>query len=122
MKLRYLQFESALGKSASIADTAAVIGRLAAGSGLTLRAFATLRADGEQIRVGRDVYFAEHSTSHIVDSKIGTILGDAVTVGRYGVVHGRKKARRRVAVRGRAGAARARDFRCRGRGDRALHS
>jgi carbonic anhydrase/acetyltransferase-like protein (isoleucine patch superfamily) len=88
MKLRYLQFESEVGESAVIADTAAVIGRMAAGSRLTLRAFATVRADGEHIRVGHDVYFGEHSTSHIVDSRLGTNVGDGVTVGRYGVVHG----------------------------------
>src|SRR5215472_19017948 len=88
MKLPYLQFETELGESAAIADTAAVIGRTAAGARLTLRAYATLRADGEHIRVGHDVYFGEHSTSHIVDAKLGTTMGDNITVGRYGVVHG----------------------------------
>lgn len=88
MKLPYLQFEAQLGESPHVADTAAVIGRIAAGAHLTLRAFATLRADGERIRLGHDVYFGEHSTSHIVDSKLGTTVGDRVTVGRYGVVHG----------------------------------
>jgi carbonic anhydrase/acetyltransferase-like protein (isoleucine patch superfamily) len=88
MKLRYLDFESALGESASIADTAAVIGRMAAGSRFTLRAYATVRADGEHIRVGDDVFFGEHATAHIVDSRVGTTLGHGVTVGRYGVVHG----------------------------------
>jgi carbonic anhydrase/acetyltransferase-like protein (isoleucine patch superfamily) len=88
MKLPYLQFESRLGDSSAVADTAAVIGRMAAGAGLTLRAFATLRADGEHIRVGDGVYFGEHSTSHIVDSRLGTTVANGVTVGRYGVVHG----------------------------------
>jgi len=88
MKLRYLDFETALGASADVADTAAVIGRLAAGSRLTLRAYATLRADGEHIRVGHDVYFGEHATAHIVDAKIGTTVGDGVTVAPYGIVHG----------------------------------
>ena len=88
MKLRYLDFETRIAESASIADTAAVIGRLAAGARLTLRAYAVLRADGEHIRVGSEAYFGEHATSHIVDAKIGTAIGDHVTVGRYGVVHG----------------------------------
>ena len=88
MKLRYLDFTSALGESASIADAAAMIGRATAGAGLTLRAFATLRADGEHIRVGHNAYFGEHATAHIVDAKIGTTVGDDVMVGRYGVVHG----------------------------------
>jgi len=88
MKLPYLEFESALGESASVAATAAVIGRMAAGLRLTLRAYATVRADGEHIRVGDDVYFGEHATAHIVDSRVATTLGHGVTVGRYGVVHG----------------------------------
>jgi carbonic anhydrase/acetyltransferase-like protein (isoleucine patch superfamily) len=102
VKLRYLHHESALGESAVIVDTAAVIGRMAAGSELTLRAFATLRADGEHIRVGHDVYFGEHSTSHIVDSRLGTTVGDHVTVGRYGVVHGCTLADRVVVGEGAA--------------------
>jgi carbonic anhydrase/acetyltransferase-like protein (isoleucine patch superfamily) len=88
MKLRYLQFESQVGPGAHIADTAAVVGRTTAGARLTLRAFAILRADGETIRLGDDVYYGEHATSHIVDSKLGTVVGDRVTVGRYAVVHG----------------------------------
>jgi carbonic anhydrase/acetyltransferase-like protein (isoleucine patch superfamily) len=87
MKLRYREFESALGEGAAIADTAAVIGRLAAGSQLTLRPYATVRADGEHIRIGDRVYFGEHSTSHIADEKLGTTLGSDVTVARYAVVH-----------------------------------
>lgn len=102
MKLRYLDFESALGEAVAIADTAAVIGRMAAGSRLTLRAYATLRADGEHIRVGHDVYFAEHATAHIVDSRIGTTVGNHVTVGRYGVVHGCTLADRVVVGEGAA--------------------
>ena len=88
MKLRYLDFETSLGEAASVADTAAVIGRMTAGARFTARAYATLRADGEHIRVGNDVYFGEHATSHIVDAKIGTTIGNDVTVGRYAVVHG----------------------------------
>jgi gamma-carbonic anhydrase len=88
MKIRYKHFESSFGEGAALADTAAVIGRMAAGSRLTLRAFATVRADGEHIRIGDGVYFGEHATAHIVDAKIGTTLGNDVTVGRYGVVHG----------------------------------
>ena len=88
MKIRYLDFESTLGDAANIADTAAVIGRMAAGARLTLRGYATLRADGEHIRVGNDVYFGEHATAHIVDAKIGASVADDITVGRYAVVHG----------------------------------
>ena len=88
MKLRYRDFETKLGDGAVVADTAAVIGRMVAGARLTLRPYATLRADGEHIRIGDDVYFGEHATAHIVDARIGTTVGNGITVGRYGVVHG----------------------------------
>src|SRR5262245_9747556 len=88
MKLRYLDFESAVAEPSAIAETAAVIGRLKAGVHLTMRACATLRADGEHIQIGDNVYFGEHATVHIVDAKIGTVVGNDVTIGRYGVVHG----------------------------------
>jgi carbonic anhydrase/acetyltransferase-like protein (isoleucine patch superfamily) len=60
---------------------------VAAGPGLTLLDFATLRADGEAIRIGRDAWFAERSTVHIVDGWLPAVLGDEVTVGRYALVH-----------------------------------
>src|SRR5512138_3487718 len=88
IKLRYRDFETRLGDGAVVADTAAVIGRIVAGARLTLRPYATVRADGEHIRIGNHVYFGEHATAHIVDAKIGTTVGDDMTVGRYGVVHG----------------------------------
>ena len=88
MKLPYRHFEAAPGESADIAESAVVVGRMEAPGRLTLRAYATVRADGEHIRIGHDVYFGEHATSHIVDAKKGTSLGDGVTVARYGVVHG----------------------------------
>ena len=88
MKLCYRHFEPELGAGAVVADTAAVIGRMVAGARLTIRPYATVRADGEHIRIGADVYFGEHATAHIVDARVGTAIGDAVTVARYGVVHG----------------------------------
>jgi carbonic anhydrase/acetyltransferase-like protein (isoleucine patch superfamily) len=88
MKLRYLDFETAIAEPSEIAETAALIGRLRTGARLTMHAYATLRADGEHIRIGDNVYFGEHATVHIVDAKIGTVVGNEVTVGRYGVVHG----------------------------------
>ncbi|MDE2360295.1 MAG: hypothetical protein KGL70_13035 [Betaproteobacteria bacterium] len=88
MKLCYRHFEPETGAQAVVADTAAVIGRMVAGARLTMRPYATVRADGEHIRIGDDVYFGEHATAHIVDARVGTVIGDAVTVARYGVVHG----------------------------------
>ncbi len=70
-----------------LAAMAAVLGRTSAGAGLTLRAFATVRADGESIRIGRNFFAGERATAHIWDSHLGTTIGDDVTVGSFGLVH-----------------------------------
>ncbi len=87
MLLPYREFAPALTAPFDLAAAAAAVGRTTAGPRLTLRAYATLRADGERIRVGADAWFGERSTVHIADGERGTLIGDAVTVGRYAIVH-----------------------------------
>ena len=87
MRIDYLSHSVSLGDHASIAPGAAVIGRLTAGDHLTLRPFATLRADGETITVGARAFFGERASVHIVDGILSTTIGDDVTVGRFGLVH-----------------------------------
>jgi carbonic anhydrase/acetyltransferase-like protein (isoleucine patch superfamily) len=87
MRLDYLQHRVSVGEGADVAPGAAVIGRLVAGAGLVLRPFATLRADGESITVGRNAFFGERASVHIVDGILATRMGDDVTVGRFGLVH-----------------------------------
>jgi carbonic anhydrase/acetyltransferase-like protein (isoleucine patch superfamily) len=87
MLVPYLHYAPALQVPYDLAATSAVAGRVKAGPGLTLRDCATLRADGEAIRIGRDAYFAERATVHIVDSLLPAVLGDRATVGRFALVH-----------------------------------
>jgi carbonic anhydrase/acetyltransferase-like protein (isoleucine patch superfamily) len=87
MKLDYLRHRVSLGPGADVAPGAAVIGRLVAGEGLVLRPFATLRADGESITVGRNGWFGERASVHIVDGILATRIGDDFTAGRFGLVH-----------------------------------
>lgn len=87
MLLSYREFAPALAAPFDLAPAAAVIGRTTAGSRLTLRPYATVRADGESIRIGANAWFGERATVHIADGELGTVIGDDVTVGRYGVVH-----------------------------------
>jgi carbonic anhydrase/acetyltransferase-like protein (isoleucine patch superfamily) len=87
MLLSYREFAPALTAPFDLAPTAAVIGRTTAGPRLTLRAYATVRADGESIRIGANAWFGERATVHIADSERGTVIGDDITVGRYGIVH-----------------------------------
>ncbi len=87
MLLSYLDFTPLLSPPTDLAESAAVIGRASCGSGLTLRALATLRADGEAIWVGADVFFGERATVHIEDNALAASVGNGVTVGRYAIVH-----------------------------------
>src|SRR5215475_13006768 len=71
----------------NLGRSAVVIGRTAAGAGLTLRDFAVLRADGERIDVGENVFFGERVTVHIADGARPARIGRDGTIGRYSLVH-----------------------------------
>ena len=83
----YHDYAPDLASPTTLASTAAVLGRTVAGPGLELRGLATLRADGEWVRVGRNGFFAERATVHIAHAVLGVTIGDDVTVGRFGLVH-----------------------------------
>jgi carbonic anhydrase/acetyltransferase-like protein (isoleucine patch superfamily) len=83
----YLQDVPRIGSGTTAHETSAVIGRTELGAGCHLEPLATLRADGEQIRVGPDAWFGEASTVHIADRIFPAYVGAHVTVGRYGLVH-----------------------------------
>jgi carbonic anhydrase/acetyltransferase-like protein (isoleucine patch superfamily) len=87
VRVAYLTHRVELGADPDIAPGAAVVGRLTAGDALTLRPYATLRADGETITVGERAFFGERASVHIVDGIIPTSIGNDVTVGRFGLVH-----------------------------------
>lgn len=87
MLLRYLDFTPSIASPADCAPTAAIVGRTVAGPGLVLRDHATLRADGDWVRIGANAYFGERATVHIADSTLPAIIGDDVTVGRFALVH-----------------------------------
>jgi carbonic anhydrase/acetyltransferase-like protein (isoleucine patch superfamily) len=85
--LPYLDHVPQLGPNLTSDEWVAVIGRAEIGAGCHFGKLATLRADGEEIRVGSDCWFGEASTVHIADSMFGTRIGSHVTVGRFGLVH-----------------------------------
>jgi carbonic anhydrase/acetyltransferase-like protein (isoleucine patch superfamily) len=85
--LDYLHHHPAVGRDARIAARGVVIGRSRIGAEPTLADYATIRADGETIGVGTDVWFGEHATVHIADQILGTVIGDHVTIGRYAIAH-----------------------------------
>lgn len=85
--LPYTRYSPEIGPAAVLAPDSAVIGRSVLGSGVVLQPFATLRADGEHIVVGDDVFFAARATVHIADGLLPSKVGNRVTVGRYALVH-----------------------------------
>src|SRR6185369_13375627 len=87
MLIRYLDFTPSVAAPLECAATAAIVGRTVAGPGLVLRSYATLRADGEWVRVGANAYFGERATVHIADGTLAANIGDDVTVGRFALVH-----------------------------------
>lgn len=85
--LPYLQHEPRIAPDLKAHPSAAVIGRTELAPGCTLGELTLLRADGEDVRIGSDCWFAEASTVHIADRVFPAVIGSHVTVGRYGLVH-----------------------------------
>jgi gamma-carbonic anhydrase len=85
--LDYLQYRPDLGPGLRLAGHGALIGRSTVGGHSAFRDYATVRGDGENIRIGASAWFGDHATVHIADEIRGAVVGDRVTVGRYGVVH-----------------------------------
>ena len=87
MILDYLHHKPLVGVGANVAGRGVVIGRSTIGARPALADYATVRADGENIRIGDNAWFGEHATVHIADQLLGAVVGNDVTVGRYGLVH-----------------------------------
>jgi carbonic anhydrase/acetyltransferase-like protein (isoleucine patch superfamily) len=87
MRIPYLDFVPSIADPADCAPTAAIVGRTVAGPGLVMRDYATLRGDGEWVRVGSSGYFGERATVHIADAMLCATIGNDVTVGRFALVH-----------------------------------
>jgi carbonic anhydrase/acetyltransferase-like protein (isoleucine patch superfamily) len=85
--LPYLEYVPRIAPDISADRWSAIIGRSEVGAGCYLGPLATLRADGEVIRVGPSCWLGEASTVHIADTIFATRIGSHVTLGRYGLIH-----------------------------------
>lgn len=85
--IAYLDFRPRLASDMQAAVDAAVIGRAEVGARCHLGQLATLRADGERIRIGDDCWFGDFSTVHIAHSVFAAVVGNGVTVASFGLVH-----------------------------------
>src|SRR5512147_1401466 len=66
---------------------AAIIGRVKLGAGAWLAESSTIRADGHDVRAGRDLVLGPRATVHIAHELYPTLIGDQVTIGEYAVIH-----------------------------------
>jgi carbonic anhydrase/acetyltransferase-like protein (isoleucine patch superfamily) len=73
--------------SAWVAPTAAVVGAVTLGPGASVWYGAVIRADDEEVTVGRDTNIQDGAVLH-ADPGFPCRLGDAVTVGHGAIVHG----------------------------------
>ena len=87
MLIPYLAWHPAIPADARFGAQALITGRATAGPGLVLGDYATVRADGEAVTIGADVFLGERATVHIAHDVYSTHIGDGVSVGRYGLVH-----------------------------------
>ncbi len=83
----YLEFRPRIGADLQAAADAAVIGRAEVGARCHLGQLATLRADGEGIRIGDDCWFGDFSTVHIAHGVFPATVGNGVSVASFGLAH-----------------------------------
>ncbi len=73
-----------------VADTAAVIGDVELGEGVSVWYGAVLRGDVGKIRVGARTNIQDNATLHMSHGVSDALLGADVTVGHNAVIHGAK--------------------------------
>ena len=65
----------------------AVLGRATIGSGASFGADCVVRADGQEVHIGVNVWLGARTTVHIVHETLPAIIGDNVTIGGNSIVH-----------------------------------
>jgi carbonic anhydrase/acetyltransferase-like protein (isoleucine patch superfamily) len=66
---------------------AVVIGRARIGADAWLAESSTIRADGHEVRAGRDLMLGPRATVHIAHELYPSLLGDGVTIGEFAMIH-----------------------------------
>lgn len=72
---------------AGAGDRAAVLGRATIGAGAILGAGSTIRADGHEVRIGRDFVLGARGLVHIAHDLHPSLVGDGVAAGADAVIH-----------------------------------
>lgn len=80
-------FPTFAGEPSFAGPRSAVLGRATIGAGAFLGEDSVVRADGDVVRIGRNVHLSHRATVHIVHEILPCLIGDDVTVGANAVVH-----------------------------------
>lgn len=87
MLITYKQYKPSIEKNAFIAENSTIIGRCFIGEDCSIWYNAVLRADINEIRIGRGTNIQDGCTVHCA-TEYKTIIGENVTVGHNAIVHG----------------------------------
>jgi carbonic anhydrase/acetyltransferase-like protein (isoleucine patch superfamily) len=84
----YLGTTPTIDPSAWVADDADVIGDVVLGPDASVWFQTVIRGDVASVRIGRKTNIQDHTTIHVTRDGHATHIGDEVTIGHRGVVHG----------------------------------
>ncbi len=77
----------AIGRGVFLADTCAVIGEVAIGDDSSLWFGTVVRGDVMPITIGARTNVQDNAVIHVTAMKLGTTIGDDVTIGHGAIVH-----------------------------------
>lgn len=80
-------FPTFAGEPLAAGPRSAVLGRATIGAGAAFGEDCVVRADGEEVRIGDDVFLGHRATVHIVHEQLPAVIGRQVTVGENSIVH-----------------------------------
>ena len=83
-------FTPKFGKDTFLAENAAIIGDVIMGDGCSIWYGAVLRGDVNSIRIGNSVNIQDGSVLHTLYEKSVLEIGDDVSIGHNGTIHGAK--------------------------------
>lgn len=89
MKLNYKGYKPQIGENVFIAPNCTIIGRCYIGENSSIWFSAVIRADVNEIRIGKNTNIQDGTVIHC-DNEYPSIIGDNVTVGHNAIIHGCK--------------------------------
>jgi carbonic anhydrase/acetyltransferase-like protein (isoleucine patch superfamily) len=87
MLISYKQYKPEIGKNVFISESSTIIGRCFIGENCSIWYNAVLRADVNEIIIGKETNIQDGGIIHC-DNDYKTIIGDNVTVGHNAIIHG----------------------------------